>query len=423
MVHSLLENTSSVTITADACTESYMTLTGHFINENWELINIGLQTRHAPESHTAENLKTLFESAFTEWNLHEKSVTGVIDNARNITKAWQLLQKQSINCFAHTMNLAVRKGLSLVAMDNPLLKARKTVSHFHHSALHTKALRKQQEALSLPQLKLKMDVETRWNSTYDMIVSVLANKEAIAQVLINDKVYRDHILSPEDITILKEVKDILEPWKELTVMMSKENDATISLIAPSIYNLLHKQLQVQDYDSGFAAQMKNAMKEDLCKRYQDPEVKSALQLASLLDPRFKLLPFLSCEEKEAAHINLKNRVLQFHNKGVQISAIKKEKPTQCSITPLPNLNTEDEMIDGASVGIPKLEPHSPRASPPTKKKKENFFDNFYEKSPLDTENFEEQLKLYLSMEPVSSGEHVLSWWKKNEKRLPLGTNS
>ena len=23
------------------------------------------------------------------------------------------------------------------------------------------------------------------------------------------------------------------------------------------------------------------------------------------------------------------------------------------------------------------------------------------------------------MEPVSSGEHVLSWWKKNEKQLPL----
>ena len=47
-----------------------------------------------------------------------------------------------------------------------------------------------------------------------MIVSVLANKEAIVQVLINDKVYRNHILSLEEITTLEEVKDILKPWKE-----------------------------------------------------------------------------------------------------------------------------------------------------------------------------------------------------------------
>ena len=131
------------------------------------------------------------------------------------------MQKQSINCFAHTVNLAVRKGLSLASINNSILKTRKIVSHFHHSTLHTQALRKQQQALSLPQIKLKMDVETRWNSTYDMVVSVLANKEANAQVLINDKVYRNHILSSEEITTLEEMKDIPKPWKELTVMIAR----------------------------------------------------------------------------------------------------------------------------------------------------------------------------------------------------------
>ena len=50
-VHSLLENTSSVAITADAwtslATESYMTITGHFINENWEMMNVGLREPHS----------------------------------------------------------------------------------------------------------------------------------------------------------------------------------------------------------------------------------------------------------------------------------------------------------------------------------------------------------------------------------------
>ena len=68
-----------------------MTLTGHFITEDWTLMNVGLQTRHTPDCHTAENLKTLFETALNEWKLANKEVSGVIDNAKNITKAWQLL--------------------------------------------------------------------------------------------------------------------------------------------------------------------------------------------------------------------------------------------------------------------------------------------------------------------------------------------
>ena len=39
----------------------------------------------------------------------------------------------------------------------------------------------------------------------------------------------------------------------------------------------------------------------LCKRYKDAIVKAFHRMASLLYPRFKLLPFLSSKDKEAAH--------------------------------------------------------------------------------------------------------------------------
>ena len=153
----ILKDPTGIAVTADdwtsMATESYMTLTGHFITEDWSLINVGLQTRHTPESHTAVNLKECFESAFSEWNLQDKKVVGVIDNAKNITKAWQLLEKQSINCFAHTMNLAVKKAMSLASLDDALIKTRKVrklVNHFHHSNIHTYALKNQQEMLHLP---------------------------------------------------------------------------------------------------------------------------------------------------------------------------------------------------------------------------------------------------------------------------------
>ena len=149
-----------------------------------------------------------------------------------------------------------------------------------------------------------MDVETRWNLTFDMVESVLASKEAITQVLIGDKVHRNLILSPEELTILEEARDILKPWKDLTVAISKESDVTIPLIAPTLHNLLNKILEEKPLDTLIGIQMKSAMKEDLKKRYQDVPIKSFLHVASLLDPKFKTLSFLSSGHKEATYNNL-----------------------------------------------------------------------------------------------------------------------
>ena len=73
--------------------------------------------------------------------------------------------------------------------------------------------------------------------------------------------------------------------------MSSEKDVTVSLIAPSVHNLLHEALEVKPLDSDLGIQMKDAMKADLGSRYQDTVVKNFLHIASLLDPRFRILHF------------------------------------------------------------------------------------------------------------------------------------
>ena len=66
-----------------------------------------------------------------------------------------------MNCFAHTLNIAVRKGLAIPAFKTTLGDTKKLISYFHHSPSMSIALENQQEMLNLPKHKLKMDVETR----------------------------------------------------------------------------------------------------------------------------------------------------------------------------------------------------------------------------------------------------------------------
>ncbi|XP_046542896.1 E3 SUMO-protein ligase ZBED1-like [Haliotis rubra] len=106
---------SSMAVTTDGwtsrSTESYITITAHYVNEDWQLENPVLQTRTLHESHTGANLANVLESAVDEWNLGKFSQIAIsTDNASNIVSA----VKQSrfaphIRCFAHTINIASQK--------------------------------------------------------------------------------------------------------------------------------------------------------------------------------------------------------------------------------------------------------------------------------------------------------------------------
>ena len=205
--------------------------------------SVCLQTRHCTESHTAENLKSVHESAFHEWKIKDKSITGCVDNARNIVNAWGLMEKTCMFCFGHTMNLAVKKGLAVPEIKQIIAKCRRLVGFFNHSPLADTALKAKQTQFGLPKKSLKQDVETRWNSTYDIITSIIENEEAVSAVLRADTKHKNLNITPEMIAILREIQVVLAPWKKLTVLMSADRYATLSLVAPSIHKLKTKHFK------------------------------------------------------------------------------------------------------------------------------------------------------------------------------------
>ncbi|XP_049939053.1 E3 SUMO-protein ligase ZBED1-like [Schistocerca serialis cubense] len=142
-VNLAVEDSTCVSLTTDIWTslnsEAYIAVTGHFINTNWCLKALALETFRFPEKHTALNISEALDNTISKWNVENKVVSITTDNASNMTAAVQLIHSgnidmQHVPCLAHTINLVVKSSLNsnseLCIMRE---KARKIVSYFKTS--------------------------------------------------------------------------------------------------------------------------------------------------------------------------------------------------------------------------------------------------------------------------------------------------
>lgn len=68
--------------------DPYMSLTAHYINQDWELVTRCLKTEYHPESHTAENVADFIKDSLGEYGLrYGNVVTVTTDNAANMIAA------------------------------------------------------------------------------------------------------------------------------------------------------------------------------------------------------------------------------------------------------------------------------------------------------------------------------------------------
>ena len=119
---------SHVALTSDLwtsqATESYMTITCHFVTETWKLKSLVLETFHFELSHTAEHIADSLKNAAEKWNISEKIIAIVTDNASNIVAAVKIVGWNHVPCFAHTLNLVVSEAIK----SDESVRSRKSVS-------------------------------------------------------------------------------------------------------------------------------------------------------------------------------------------------------------------------------------------------------------------------------------------------------
>ncbi|XP_062618085.1 E3 SUMO-protein ligase ZBED1-like [Saccostrea cucullata] len=404
----VIKNQIAVAFTSDhwtsLATEGYITMTAHFVDDQWNYRNSVLATRKVTERHTGENTANEIRSISNEFGVNNTQICAIVtDNASNMVSCVEHLRWEHIRCFAHTLQLAIRGGFDTVSsLSKTIAATKKLVSHFRKSVIATNELHVRQKQMSLPENNLIIDCPTRWNSTFDMFERLQEQRMAVYAVLHDKKVTKENDARILDLSdgqwlILEGMITVLRPFYMATRVMCSEEYPTVSGVYPILYSLLNKHLISMDSDCVAVASFKRHVKSDLESRFSiGSEVESVPMLCSFLDPRYKSLPFLSEEKRTVVQEAIKS---YFQRDTTDI---------------LPNEPVAEKSCSDSQNNSQEYEPT-------TKRGRINQDDMSYllgEYYETDCEivapaTIEDEIKLYVSEKIVNTKSNPFIWWKKN----------
>jgi hypothetical protein len=277
--------------TAEYTTQSYMSLTAHWLTSAFHRKAAVLQCELFEAQHTANQISTTFLRMLDKWSISISNCHLVLhDNGANIIKAFRDINNiEHASCFAHTLQLVIKDGLLSQRFVIDILSTSRTlVGHFKHSSSATSQLHKLQQDLNLTPTQLIQDVPTRWNSSFYLLKRLVELRKPVSLYCSeNDTVTN---LTPHQWTVAGNVVSILTPFEELTRDVSNAS-ASISLVIPAV-KALTAFVTLSENDKGVKT-MKSEILDSIQQRFNKLEHTSAFSVSTLLDPRFKTRCFSS----------------------------------------------------------------------------------------------------------------------------------
>ena len=108
-------------------------------------------------------------------------------------------------------------------LNDLVSKCKKLVGSFKHNDGLVRRLREKQDSLNYElKIKLVQDMPVRWNSTFDMIDTLLINKDALISMSLEriNSIIKQNIPTESEWNNLEELYELLEPLKDLTTSLS-----------------------------------------------------------------------------------------------------------------------------------------------------------------------------------------------------------
>ncbi|GAV07519.1 hypothetical protein RvY_17345 [Ramazzottius varieornatus] len=183
----LAQNDSGVAVTLDYWPSKLasLTITGTWVDADFVLHNGVLDFVQVSHPRTGEATFQVMKQTFLYYNIAQRVIAITTDNAANLGSARELLSNEFPNifhvpCAAHVLHLTVRPGID--EMKTTIDKIRVVSRRAGREAAFQRFIEIQNEIyIDQTPVLIPIDVETRWNSTYDMLAFALTLREAVDQ--------------------------------------------------------------------------------------------------------------------------------------------------------------------------------------------------------------------------------------------------
>lgn len=407
-----LEVVSCVSTTTDLWTsfagDNYCGLTAHYITPGWEMGASVLSCHKLEGARTALALANFLSDQAMQWGIQEKIVGMTSDNGANIVNAvTDHLNWPHFGCAGHTLQLCLKPAMELPPVDTLLSRAKKIVTHVHKSYKAQEELTTKQKQLGLKTHALVQSVDTRWNSSFDMLQRLNEQVIAVSAVLMGSskQKHRDMVLTSGEQKKSEELCTVLQPLADATKILSGHQYPSLSFLQPIVTGLLDVHLRESTKDSLLVHEVKETIRTELERRYSDEEARKKSILASLVDPRFKALHGFKPVETALAKESLRKRVESILRRDIISSHVSGTTPVASSAYPPPQkvAKTALSRFFGPCTAVVATVAAAATA--------ESALTDVHSEASRKVEK-------YLGEKAIAIGEDPLSWWKARESIHP-----
>lgn len=295
------EHINKFCMTCDVWTEtmsnrSFLGVTVHYISKTQLQLNtVNIAVSQLSERKTAEYISGELSKILSEWGINNEKICAVVtDNGSNIVAAVNNTfgKAKHIPCFAHTINLVSDSVLKHPEASAIVDKVREVVKYIKNSVTITDELRKKHIESGIPEGQFKkviLDVKTRWNSTFYMLERFVELSRSLNEILL-DKPQAPPMPTALELVLIKGLMALLKPLESMTKEASGELYTTASKVIPMI-NCSVNRIKEINFETDSMKSIKDCLLEALEKRFGKVEHFRPLAIATVLDPRFKVIHF------------------------------------------------------------------------------------------------------------------------------------
>ena len=389
----------------------------HTISPSWEMVEeIAGAIPAASTAHTGQWIEDESNKALALIGVDD-AVAQVFraksDRAANMLKGFDSFKSDP--CVCHIIETDTSVFTKFPAIADMLTKAKSMVTFFHHSTIGRATLHEIQKELNKPVKNLVQDVITRWRSTHAMCNSLREQREVLAiyemrstgRVSGPGKVrWEDLKLSPDEWTIVWQTVVTLHPLAYASTVLEGSKYPTSNLVFPMILSAIHglaegQQMRMPWCDNILmyndvhpdVREARTLLHEALRKRWIEElpkEQRHFFLICTLLDPRFKALPFPLATEAMVAEA-WKALELEYKMKYAPVAV--PQAPQDDPERPIEASHTEQGGVTFVVNGVDSAQQPPPETEV-----------DIYKREPAAS--------------PQMSHEDVLSWWMLTTARLP-----